>query len=79
MITRTELIFKANLRRLRENQNLNIKQAAEQMSIDYSYYYRLENPARTVVPRFVMLEKLCAFYKVQPYQLFQEDCPLPES
>ena len=69
-ITKTELQMKQNLKQLRETAGLSKKKLASLIDIDLSYYNRLENPERCVVPRFTTLEKICDFYKIPVSVLF---------
>lgn len=72
-LTKTELTLKNNLKYLRELSNLSIRQLAKIIEIDYSYYYRIENPERTVAPRFQTLEKIAEYYNIPVYCLFHDN------
>lgn len=70
-MTETELTLKRNLKQLRELYGFSKRKFASAIGIDLSYYNRLENPERNVVPRFTTLEKICNFYQIPVSRLFE--------
>lgn len=71
MLTKTELTFKQNLRNLRTASNKSAYAIAQELGIDKSYYYRLENDAIHMHPSYDTLEKIANYYKVPTYYLFK--------
>ena len=69
-ITKTEQIFKSNLKYLRESKGISKYKLSSLIGIDFSYYCRLEKPDRSIVPRFKTLEQIANFYKIPVYYLF---------
>lgn len=70
MLTKTELIFKRNLRVLRASTRKSAYLTAKKIGIDKSYYYRLENDNIHLQPSFIILEKIAEYYQIPVHILF---------
>lgn len=71
-VTKTELIMKANLRKLREGKKLTPYAFAKQAGIDPAMYYRLEDNDYHNRCTFEFLEKLAAYCNIEVWELLKE-------
>jgi len=71
-MTKTERLFKLNIKYLRIKNKYSCYKVAREIHIDYSYYYRLENLEKHQNPGYEIYEKIANFYKIEPYELFTE-------
>lgn len=60
----------ANVSLLRSQRGKNIRQAALEIGIAYSYMYGIEHPAIGKNPSMEMLDRLAAYFKVDVSKLF---------
>lgn len=72
-ISKSELLLKENLKRIREQRNLTPYAFAKQAGIDTAQYYRLENKEYHNRLNFEMLEKIAAYYQIEFYELFKTE------
>lgn len=72
-ISKTELLLKENLKRIREQRNLTPYALSKQIGIDSSQYYRLENKEYHNRLNFEILERIAAFYQIEFYELFKTE------
>lgn len=71
-VTKTELIMKANLRKIRKSSNLTPYAFAKQADIDPAMYYRLEDDTYHNRCTFEFLEKLAAHCNIEVWELLKE-------
>lgn len=72
-LCRTELIFKENLKRVREQKGVSRYAAAADLTLDRKYYYSLENPTKHMNPSFEKLEQLATYYNVTVSDLLKDN------
>ncbi len=69
-ITKTEIILKNNLIRLRNDAHLSKYAVSNATGIDYAYYHRLEDTAVSTLLNFKKLELLADFYQKEVFEFF---------
>lgn len=71
-LCKTEVIFKNNLKRLREEKGISRYAAAAELHMDRKYYYSLESQERHINPGFEKMELLADYYGVSAADLLKD-------
>jgi len=69
-MTSTEINFKNNLVKLRQQSGLSKYKICKDIGLSYGSYSRLEDYRKETVPSFATMEKLAAYYGVTVSSLF---------
>ena len=72
-VTNTELILKANLRKIRACTKLTPYAFAKQIGIDPAMYYRLEDNNHHNRCNFELLEKITTYCNIEMWELFKTE------
>lgn len=65
---RSNKLFAKNLKEIRDKKELSRAEASRGIGIAYTYLNSLEKGEKT--PSFEMIDRICTFYQVLPYELF---------
>lgn len=73
-LTKTEIVFKQNLKSLRKNLPgcINQTQAAEKIGISQTYYNSLEDPKIHKQVSYIVMEKIATAYNISVSDLFKQ-------